>query len=137
MITVRRLARLAGSIVALATAAWLFWMTLRPNPQVASQLRPVTAEATAFGLSVAFVIGIVGNIIVFVPLGMGLSAALEGRIWPPIAIGGGTSLAIEVLQARLPSRVSSPWDFVLNTVGVALGALIVNITLRRIWRKND
>ncbi len=133
----RRYVAWAGGAVAVMTTLWLFWMTQRPNPEVATQLQPVASAAATHGLSAAFVIGIVGNVLVFIPLGMGLAAALDGRIGPAVALGALVSLAIEGLQARQPSRVSSFSDFALNTVGVALGAFIVHLTFRKIWRHHD
>src|SRR5207247_1360905 len=51
------------------------------------------------------------------------SAALVATI-----IGAATSLAIELLQAYLPSRDSSLLDFINNVLGTGLGALVMNIT---------
>ncbi len=127
----------AGRVVALVTTAWLFWMTLRPNPQVARQLSPLAAGAQACALPVALVINVLGNVVVFIPLGMGLAAAWEGRLAEATGMGAMISLFIEGMQSILPSRVSSLWDFVLNTVGVATGAFIVYLTFKKIWRHND
>ncbi len=124
-------------MVAAMTAIWLFWMTQRPNPEVATQLQPITSAATMHGLSAAFVIGIIGNILVFIPFGMGVSAATDGRIGPAMGWGALVSLTIEWLQAQQPSRVPSLLDFALNMVGVALGAFIVYLTFKKIWRHHD
>ncbi len=132
-----RVVRCGGWLVATMTASWLLWMTLRPNPQVAARLHPIASAAETHGLSAAFVIGTVGNVAVFVPLGMGLAVALKGRAGAATLIGAGLSLVIEGLQFLLPSRVSSLVDFVLNSMGVALGAFIVHLTLRKIWRHHD
>lgn len=134
--TRRRLAAFGWGLATLSTA-WLAWMALRPNPQVAEELQPISAGAWGLGISPALVIGFVGNIVVFVPLGIGLGVALGERIFLAIALGASVSLAIELLQLSMPSRVSSPIDFVLNTAGVAIGVLLIHFTFRKVWRKND
>ncbi len=79
-------------------------MTLRPNPQVTAQLRPITLGAKAHHLPVAFVIGIVGNVVVFIPLGMGLVAALGGRWRAAVLIGASVSFAVR--ECSLSYRVA-------------------------------
>lgn len=81
------------------------------------------------------------NIAAYVPLGAML-AALQPRLltpdqqapfaaiaraawWRAIIIGAALSCAMELLQAYLPLRVSSPVDVVANVVGCALGAGLV------------
>jgi glycopeptide antibiotics resistance protein len=132
----RQRVAVAGWALAGMTTLWLFWMTLRPNPQVNAQLRPITSKAARHGIPAAFAIGIVGNIAVFVPLGMGLAAALKGRWSTATPVGASVSLVIEGVQHFLPSRASSFSDFVLNTVGVASGAFIIHLTFK-IWRHYD
>jgi glycopeptide antibiotics resistance protein len=74
-------------------------------------------------------IGLAGNVAVFVPLGVTLALALRGRptlqrlVWATL-LGAGLSLFIEVAQTALPSRVASAGDLALNGVGTALGAAV-------------
>jgi glycopeptide antibiotics resistance protein len=114
-------------IAAALTGVALLWLTLRPRGQVAADLAPVTAAATRAGLSPAFVIGVVGNVAVFAPLGWLLALALGGsrrsRLLGATGLAAGLSLAIELVQSRLPGRVPSPLDWLLNVLGAALGAL--------------
>jgi len=114
--------------------AWLLWMTLRPNPSVAVGLAPLTAPAAARGISPRWLIGLAGNVVVFAPLGFTLYLALDGH---PLkrrflsSTGGGAllSLFIELAQMARPSRVSSLEDWLLNTMGAALGALAAHFVV--------
>jgi hypothetical protein len=74
---------------------------------------------------------IIRNILGFVPLGMVFylyflrvrerkSAALVS-----VVLGALTSLTIEVLQAFIPQRVSGMTDIITNTLGTALGVLLL------------
>jgi glycopeptide antibiotics resistance protein len=65
--------------LAVAVAAWLLWMTLRPNQIVATDLAPLTESAAERGISIHLLIDLAGNIAVFVPLGAVLALALRGR----------------------------------------------------------
>ena len=47
-------------------AAWLLWMTLRPNQTVAAGLAPLTTSAAARGISAHLLIDLAGNVVVFV-----------------------------------------------------------------------
>ena len=83
------------------------------------------------------------NILGFAPFGFFLSAYLQqarhlGKIRSmllTIALGGITSLAIELLQVYLPSRDSSLLDVIDNTLGTILGAAmragLANLFVRR------
>lgn len=104
-------------------------MTLRPNLAVATDLSPLTTSAAAQGISVYLLIDLAGNVAVFVPLGAALVFALGDR--PPVPrlliatlIGAGLSLTIELVQMTIPSRVTALDDWLLNTTGTAIGALL-------------
>ncbi len=110
-------------------AAWLLWMTLRSNQTVAANLSPLTGAAAERGISAHLLIDLAGNVAVFVPLGAALALALGGqtagrRLLLATLGGAGLSLFIELAQTAIPSRVSAPGDWALNTLGAALGALI-------------
>jgi glycopeptide antibiotics resistance protein len=113
-----------------AVALWLLWMTLRPNQTVAADLAPLTAPAAARGISAHVLISLVGNVVVFIPLGASLALALGDepagrRLLLAMLTGAGLSLCIELAQMALPSRVAALDDWLLNTVGTAIGALVV------------
>jgi hypothetical protein len=66
------------------------------------------------------------NIALFLPIGAALAALLPLR-WSPLAValGCALSLAVETAQVHVPGRVPDLDDVVANTVGTALGALLV------------
>ena len=116
-------------IVATAIALWLLWMTLRPNTTVAVNLAPLTVPATQRGISLYWLIGIAGNIVVFAPLGAAGALALGDhparlRLLGGSGAGALLSASIELAQLSLPSRVSAVGDWALNTVGAAIGAAL-------------
>ena len=115
---------------------WLLWMTLRPNQTVATDLAPLTESATEKGISTYFLIDLAGNIVVFIPLGTALALALRGRVlgWRLILAtlgGAGLSMIIELIQTSIPSRVAAVDDWLLNTLGVFFGAVVVCVI---VWR---
>ncbi len=114
-------------LLAGALGIWLLWMTLRPNPTVAGDLEPLTGSAATRFIPAHLLIGLVGNVAVFVPLGIALALALGDkpigrRLLLATLAGAGLSLAIELLQAMTPTRVAALGDWLLNTGGTALGA---------------
>lgn len=102
-------------------------MTLRPNPEVAAQLEVLITPATARGMAYFWLIEVAGNIGVFVPLGAAVTLALGScrrrLLWGTLA-GLALSCIIELLQGLISTRVASPGDVALNTLGAALGALL-------------
>ncbi|WP_173922342.1 VanZ family protein [Agromyces sp. Marseille-P2726] len=66
------------------------------------------------------------NILLFVPFGVLL--ALAAPRWSPLVVisaGCLLSVAIEVVQLGIPSRVSALSDVIANTTGTALGLLVI------------
>ena len=117
-----------------AVAAWLLWMTLRSQGQASADLAYITTPAAASGISIRFLIDILGNVIVFVPLGAAAAFALTGkplkrRLLASIAIGAALSATIELTQFSIPSRVSAWDDWLLNTLGTFIGAVIASILI--------
>lgn len=115
--------------LAVAVGAWLLWMTLRPNQTVATDLAPLTEPASRQGIPPHLLIQTAGNLAVFVPLGTTLALALAGmprrrRLLLATLAGGALSLAIELAQTAIPSRVPGVNDWLLNTAGTGLGALV-------------
>jgi glycopeptide antibiotics resistance protein len=113
--------------LACAFAGWLLWMTLRSNQTVAADLAPLTMPAAARGIPTRVLIGVAGNIIVFIPLGAALALALRERsasqrLLLAILGGAGVSLVIELVQTAIPTRVTALDDWLLNTAGTAIGA---------------
>lgn len=90
---------------------------------------------------------VVVNSLIYLPLGAGIRLAtarwrLVVSVLLATLIGGALSLSIETFQSHLPQRVPSLSDFILNTSGSLLGALLVGLlnprgrlyTLAHAWR---
>jgi VanZ family protein len=117
---------------------------LAPNLLIPKEFRVVNKMALSqkIDISRSDLDDIMVNILGFAPFGFFLCACLRhakhlGKVRSillTIALGGITSLAIELLQAYLPSRDSSLLDVIDNTLGTALGAAmhtsLANIFLR-------
>jgi VanZ family protein len=79
------------------------------------------------------------NIVGFIPFGFFFSAyfsaigKIKRTIWSTIALGFAVSLAIEVLQAFLPTRDSGMTDLITNTFGTALGAILCSWSMKHNW----
>jgi len=83
-------------------ALWLLWMTFRPIQTVAADLAPL-------GVTLALALG-------DQPAGRRLLLAL--------LIGASLSLTIEITRMTIPSRITAREDWLLNTTGTGIGALI-------------
>jgi VanZ family protein len=75
---------------------------------------------------------IAGNLLAYAPLGalLALAARRHGRaawvaLTAAVLLGGSLSYTMEVVQHMLPQRVPSLLDWVLNSAGTLLGALLV------------
>lgn len=73
---------------------------------------------------------LVNNILLFIPLGFGLTAFLRKTKMKPISklltvifISAGLSITVEILQIFLPSRTPTPADLANNTIGGFVGML--------------
>ncbi len=121
--------------LAAGTAIWLLWMALRPAQIVAGELAVLTTPAATQGISPYVLIELIGNVVVFVPLGLTVMLALRDhppikRLLLAVAAGAGLSMTIELAQIALPSRTSAISDLILNTTGTALGALVAGLATR-------
>ncbi|WP_150959008.1 VanZ family protein [Microbacterium testaceum] len=139
--TKRRRAWLVAASCVYAFGVW--WMTLRPSIYDAEvggilgrvlhalQASPATAWITFD------VVESVSNVVMFVPLGL-LVTAWRGRWWLALAIGFVLSSGIELTQLFfLPTRVADIGDVVANTLGAAIGAGVGVVLSRRIARSQD
>ena len=84
----------------------------------------------------AMFINVIGNIIMFVPLGIVWPYAYKELDTPlkAISAGIGVTLCIEILQLPFYSRVSDVDDLLLNSIGFIIGYLIY-LVVRAIRRK--
>jgi glycopeptide antibiotics resistance protein len=123
-------------ILVIAVVAWLLWMTLRSQDQASADLAYITTPAAAQGISIPFLIDFLGNVVVFIPLGAAATFALankplETRLVASTAIGAAFSAAIELLQLTVPGRVSGFDDWLLNTAGTCIGAVIASVLIKQ------
>jgi len=73
------------------------------------------------------------NVVVFVPIGLLLSCVSQRlKWWMVLLIGFGVSLSIEVLQYYFHKGFSEVDDVIHNTLGCAIGILIIAI-IKGIW----
>jgi glycopeptide antibiotics resistance protein len=148
MISTRR--TIAWLVVALIVA-WLLSMTLRPGErQQVTSLIPFQYKFPAVlcllqrcreaeGQAAFLLWDVLGNLAVFVPFGAALAIATLptraggrptctfGKRWWLRIAGTGflLSLSIELAQLLIPTRATDVDDVILNTLGTAIGALLV------------
>jgi len=67
---------------------------------------------------------LIQNILLFIPLGVSLTLA-GVRPWRGVTIGALLSFTVEFLQQWIPGRDPNVGDIVTNTIGTALGVLLV------------
>jgi VanZ family protein len=114
---------LATSHVLGSAVAAVLLLTLVPTGgRNDRQLRPFTDiwPALTHPLEPSLTLGVVGNLLLFAPLG----AALFLRRWPllhSVGLGLGMSASIELAQLLVPGRTTSVDDVLLNTSGAGLG----------------
>jgi len=79
----------------------------------------------------------VANIAMFVPLGALVRLAF-GRIpwWGVLALGFATTVTIELVQSTMPSRFSTVSDVIANTLGTAVGLLLVRAAASRVGNQS-
>jgi len=85
-----------------------------------------------------FAINLVGNLVVFLPMGWFLPVLLPRRCSAPVVAGLSlaTSLLIEVLQGLSGRRVADVDDLILNTLGGLIGFGLW-VAFGRIRRRGD
>lgn len=74
---------------------------------------------------------IVGNLLLFIPLGFGLAAMTQSKGVPPVkaipfilVFGAALSVCVEILQCWLPGRYPSFIDIATNSISSILGAVL-------------
>ena len=129
--TTRRSAiRILAATVVLAVVAGL---TLAP-PSIAAPARRLFVQAMVT-LAEPLVMWIPGgltervlNTLLFVPLGATVALLLSRRLWPVAILAGlALSATVEYAQASIPGRVPDMADVLWNTVGGAIGVLVVTL----------
>ncbi|MET0931189.1 MAG: VanZ family protein [Aeromicrobium sp.] len=125
----RRLLLLTGAY-ALALALIGFWRTPVDENVPTTRLRPVVWMADLFNLTASESYTVVeagANVVLFVPLGALVMLWRRDWSWGQATlVAFGTTAVIELLQQLLrPERFASFSDIVANTLGGAIGALLV------------
>ncbi|MFG6401209.1 VanZ family protein [Microbacterium sp. P04] len=68
------------------------------------------------------------NTLMFLPLGAAIALLLSRRLWPLAVLAGfALSATVEYAQASIPGRVPDPNDVFYNTVGAAIGVVVVTL----------
>jgi len=75
------------------------------------------------------VVEFLSNIVLFVPWGLFVRLLSPTRFpaWAVVLSGAGLSLAIELIQILVPGRVTALSDVIANTLGTAVGLLLLKI----------
>lgn len=119
------------SLFTLGYLVFVGWVTLGPQP-IDEDSNGFIFRALAFfdsHASTAWIsynnLEFAANIAMFFPIGLFLLLLLGRRLWwLAMALGFGLTVAIELAQVFIPTRVSDPRDIVANTCGAVLGVLI-------------
>jgi glycopeptide antibiotics resistance protein len=136
-------------LLTLASMGWLLLMTLRPDSTPNQiNLIPLAEHGQALACLVNsscanpqvfwfLFIDVLGNILVFVPLGVGLAGIVHrANYWQTLQrvtlLGLLFSLTLEISQLAIPSRATDVDDLIFNTLGVIVGALLFILA----WQKN-
>ncbi len=117
----------AGWIITALSLCLIAYFTLRPVPEQAAAVAE-TSPWCFVGCGDLGVLDIILNVLLFVPLGIGLGLVRGTRA--AVVIGLLCSVAIELTQFRLiAGRDASLRDVITNTIGAGLGAALVTL-----WR---
>ena len=126
--------RSSGSNAALAASiALILLVTLTPtHAHHELHLRPLHDVIAAFdpSLNLVRLIGVIGNVVLFAPLGAVLRFRDTELRWAALA-GAALSTAVEAAQLVVPGRTTSVDDVLLNTLGVVVGYLLAARRLAR------
>jgi glycopeptide antibiotics resistance protein len=115
----------------LAYLAFVGWVTLGPQPidEDSSGFIYRALEFFDAHSATAWIdyndLEFAANIAMFFPIGLFLVLLFGRRLWWfAMALGFALTVAIEVAQVFIPTRVSDPRDIVANSCGAILGVLI-------------
>jgi glycopeptide antibiotics resistance protein len=114
------------NLVPLRHHGYAFEALLRGSPNKAEILRYLFVD-------------VVGNVVLFVPLGLavagtlGRQASLLSRLLVPVLFAAVLSTGIEVLQLIVPGRATDVDDVLFNSLGAAIGGLLLILVH---WRRD-
>lgn len=132
---VRTALRAALAVYLLAVAV----ITLRPagpDDGALDVARRVIAWLEGTGLPVTFEgVEAVANVVMFVPFGVLVGLLLHRPWWVVVLLGTATSVLIETVQRWLPTRYPTLQDVVMNTLGAAVGVVVLALAGRALARR--
>lgn len=93
---------------------------------------PFRSICRSFHSRPMFLYNTVGNLLLFLPFGCALPAALRGmrRFHRTLLAGAALSFIIEAVQYFIPDRRCDIDDLILNVLGTALGCLLYGVARR-------
>jgi len=120
------------------------WIVFSPSDDedarpgwVSSVLELIDEMRAAFS-SAYVALEFTANVAMFVPFGMLVWVALaRPRWWIVMLLGFATTVTIELVQRTLPSRYSTLSDVIANTLGTAIGLLLVRALADRTVRRQE
>lgn len=139
-------------------AVGILWITLwpadLPGDPAATNLKPLEHHGRAFralldGPSrpahrdaiVRYLVGdVLGNVLLFVPLGLAVAGAVgagrspAARLAAAGGVGAGLSVAVEGLQLLVPGRTTDVDDVIFNTLGALVGGAVL-LVAERLYRR--
>jgi glycopeptide antibiotics resistance protein len=110
-------------IAVLLAVAGILLITLWPSDSsIEHQLVPFSEISAAFTphLNADALVGVFGNLILFLPFGAAIRTYRIGAL-PAICAGLSLSVAVEIAQLFIPGRWTAADDVLLNTIGTAAG----------------
>lgn len=148
-----------GWLVAVAlVVAGILWITLRPTglpgDPAGTNLKPLEHHGRALqalldGPSrsanreaiVRYLVGdVLGNVLLFVPLGLAVAGAAGAGRSPTVrlaaagGLGAGLSVAIEGVQLVVPGRATDVDDVIFNALGALVGGAVL-LVAERLYRR--
>jgi glycopeptide antibiotics resistance protein len=119
----------AAFVVYLVLLAWIIlwklevpWVGAAAGLPRPIKLVPIVPSGDAGGSKP---LEVVANVLLFVPLGLYLGLLTRWRWWAVLAAAAGFSLALEVTQHLISVGSFDSTDVIVNTIGGALGFVIV------------
>ena len=120
---------LAGLLAVVVATLWPFRFTFRALTWV--------SYAQSFGVAPRTLLDLPRNILLFIPLGLGVGGALRARGVSPlrtraltIGVAAAVTVGVESLQVFLPGRTPNLWDVAGNIGGAAAALLLLRVRER-------
>ena len=119
-------------LVTAAYAAVVLWVTVGPAPwrtatqQIEGGILNPAAWTSSITWTTGYLMEMVFNVALFVPVGMLAALLIRRRRWPLALLAGfAFTTTIELTQLLASDRISDPRDLVMNTAGAVVGVFLV------------